>query len=116
MWKAFSSRACTDPAHRLRCCSRERKSATLEHFSFDEQTKEFVKAPVAGSKRRITPLCFVVVWLALGGCEREAAKPPTSAGPTQPPKSEAAAQVEQLLNAGKFREADKLVDEYAPSQ
>ena len=60
--------------------------------------------------------CFVMAGLMLGGCERETAKPTAPAAPTQPPKSEAALQVERLLNAGKIREADQLVDEYAPGQ
>src|SRR5471030_1331153 len=80
--------------------------------------KVFTSDPGGRQRRRVMSLCLAVAGCMPGGCDREAAKPPvpTPAAPTQPPKSDAAAQVERLLNAGRFHEADQLVDEYAPSQ
>jgi tetratricopeptide (TPR) repeat protein len=81
--------------------------------------KSILNASVAAARHNINALWLAIALVMLVGCERETAKPAASstpAAPTQPPKSEAASQVERLLIAGKFQEADKLVDEYAPGQ
>ena len=59
---------------------------------------------------------MVATALILCGCEKEAAKPAAPAAPTQPPRSEAAMQIERLVTTGRISEADRLVDEYAPGQ
>ena len=59
---------------------------------------------------------LVAAALILCGCEKEAAKPAAPATATQPPRSEAAMQIERLVTAGRIAEADRLVDEYAPGQ
>ncbi len=77
---------------------------------------ETVIAPSPTRVRHASQIFFLLAILALSGCDREPAKPPTPAVPTPPPTSEAATQVERLLNAGRILEANKLVDEYAPTQ
>jgi tetratricopeptide (TPR) repeat protein len=66
----------------------------------------------------IGALASLGVVLAFGGCERDPAK---AQAPVPPEKSTAEApsagtQVERLLAAGRFREADQLVDQFAPGR
>ena len=101
---------------RLRCCWRKGWWGIPNRSSSGHQIPGTAITAIAKRWWNFLPPSLVLCGLLLGGCEREPAKPATPAAPTQPPKSEAAAQVERLLNAGRIREADKLVDEYAPGQ